>query len=239
MLYGPKLLYQQIVEVFIPVSFRVQRVKIGHLICLPLKIMGPVTVVPPGRYHYLVQVNLVRHVNACSLQFNLSVGTTGGFAPMIDAAAIQGITLYTGGYLGQYPERLSSVTEIRTLDTANPIVRMEADVGIEGFGGLAEKALHGGDLLVSAHHGILEMFEGALGSLPSYTNELTRYRRNSASGNRLTLLQIAGWDSFQFTPCATDMDTTSTIDSQYSGWRETTGPRSRPNPWFIFSSSFS
>ena len=173
--------------------------------------------------HPMENLFLVDGIEVPNINQLATLGTTGGFAPMIDSAAIQGITLYTGGYLARYPERLSSVTEIRTLDTANPIGRMEADVGIEGFGGLAEKAIHGGDLLVSAHHGILEMFAGALGSLPSYTNELTRYRRNSASGNRLTLLQIAGWDSFQFTPCATDMDSTSTIDSQYSGWRETTG----------------
>ena len=151
-------------------------------------------------------------------------GTSGGFGPMIDSATIQGIKFYTAGYAARYPERLSSVIEIETLDPKNLSTHAEADVGIQGMGGLFEKQVLGGDLLLSAHKGILEFMNGAgIGGLPSYENELIRFRRTSASGDRLTILHLAGMDSVEADPCPEDRFSFSTIDSQYSGWRETTG----------------
>jgi hypothetical protein len=153
-----------------------------------------------------------------------TMGTTGGFGPMIDSGIIQGVKMYTGGYDAQYTERLSSVTEITTLDPVNVAEHAEADFGIQGFGGLGEKRIHGGDLLVSAHHGLLNLMNAVgIGGLPSYTNELARYRHNDSSGNRFNILHVAGWDSIQVSPCESDNKETSSIDSQYSGWRETTG----------------
>ena len=150
--------------------------------------------------------------------------TTGGFGPMIDSAVIQGIEFYTGGYDARYPERLSSVIEIQTLDPRNLTAHAEGDAGIQGMGGLFEKQIHGGDLLLSAHKGILEMMSGAgIGGLPSYENELVRYRRTSVSNDRVTIVHLGGIDSVRADPCPKDRFSFSTIDSQYSGSRETTG----------------
>ncbi|MGA2651286.1 MAG: TonB-dependent receptor [Terracidiphilus sp.] len=177
--------------------------------------------------HPMENLFLVDGIEVPNINHVATLGTTGGFAPMIDAGIVQGIKLYSGGYDARYPERLSSVTEIRTLDSTNMSGHAEVDVGIQGFGGLAERSVHGGDLLVSAHHGIMDLmgnsFQMGLGGLPSYTNEVSRFRRNDSSGNRLTLLQVAGWDSLNVTPCAGDVWESSSIDSQYSAWRETTG----------------
>jgi hypothetical protein len=177
--------------------------------------------------HPMENLFLVDGIEVPNINHLATLGTTGGFGPMIDAGVTQGIKLYTGGYDAHYPERLSSVTEIRTLDSASLAGHAEADVGVEGFGGLAESPMLGGELLVSAHHGIMDLignsFNMGLSGLPSYTNELARFRRMDASGNRLTVLHVAGWDSVQITPCANDPSETSSIDSQYSAWRETTG----------------
>jgi hypothetical protein len=174
--------------------------------------------------HPMENLFLVDGIEVPNINHLATMGTTGGFGPMIDSGLIQGIKMYTGGYDARYPERLSSVTEIRLLNPDQLTKHVETDFGIEGFGGLAEKAVRGGDLLVSAHHGLLEMMNSVgLGGLPSYTNELARYRHNDSSGNRLTILQLAGWDSIQVSPCESDDAETSSIDSQYSGWRETTG----------------
>lgn len=177
--------------------------------------------------HPMENLFLVDGIEVPNINHVATLGTTGGFAPMVDAGIVQAIKLYTGGYDARYPERLSSVTEIQTLDSAYAGGHAELDLGIQGFGGLAERSVHAGDLLVSAHHGIMNLmgnsFQMGLGGLPSYTNEVTRYRRNESSGNRLTLLQVAGWDSIEVTPCAGDTWETSSIDSQYSAWRETTG----------------
>lgn len=177
--------------------------------------------------HPMENLFLVDGIEVPNINHLATLGTTGGFGPMIDAGVIQAIKLYTGGYDAHYPERLSSVTEIRTLDSASLAEHAEADVGVEGFGGLADKRILGGELLVSAHHGIMDLmgnsFNIGLSGLPSYTNELARFRREDASGDRLTVLHVAGWDSVQVTPCANDPGETSSINSQYSGWRETTG----------------
>jgi len=151
-------------------------------------------------------------------------GSTGGFGPMIDSAVIQGITFYSGGYDARYPERLSSVIEIQTLNPKDLSTHAEGDFGIEGVGGIFEKQFHGSDVLASAHYGLLYLMDNAgITGLPAYANELIRWRRTAASGNRLTLLHVGGRDSVEFTPCPHDRFSFSTIDSQYSGWRETTG----------------
>jgi hypothetical protein len=174
--------------------------------------------------HPMENLFLVDGIEVPNINHLATMGTTGGFGPMIDSGVIQGIKVYTGGFDARYPERLSSVTEIRTLNPANLTTHAEADYGIEGFGGLYEKVVHGGDLLASAHHGLMELMNSVgLGGMPSYTNELARYRHTDAAGNRLTILHLAGWDSMQVSPCESDKVETSSIDSQYAGWRETTG----------------
>ncbi len=70
--------------------------------------------------HPMENFFLVDGIEVPNINHLATPATTGGFAPMIDAAVIQEIKLYTGGYEARYPERLSSVTEIRTLDAANP-----------------------------------------------------------------------------------------------------------------------
>lgn len=174
--------------------------------------------------HPMENLFLVDGIEVPNINHLATMGTTGGFGPMIDSAVVQGIEVHTGGFEARYPERLSSVTEITTLNHQHLTAHAEGDVGIEGLGGLAEKAIDAGDLLVSAHHGILAVLNDfGINDLPSYTNELARYRHNDASGNRWTVLHLAGWDSYQVTPCAADPLETSSLDSQYSGWRETTG----------------
>lgn len=153
------------------------------------------------------------------------LGTTGGFAPMIDSGLVQGVQLYTGGYGAEYPDRLSSVTEIQTLDEPTGSRHSELDFGIQGFGGLHEGRVGTGDLLVSAHQSTMNLEPVDQGStvLPSYTNELARYRRGESPENQLLLLSLWGRDSVSDTPCAADAVETNTIQSQYSGWRETIG----------------
>jgi len=175
--------------------------------------------------HPMENLYVVDGIEMANINHVATLGTTGGFAPMIDAAAIQGLKLSTGGYDAGFPERLSSVTEIRLLDAKSLERHLEGDFGIQGVGGLVEQRIHGGDLLVSGHHGLLDTVtqDAGMSGVPTYTNALTRYRRRNASGNQFTLLNVAGWDSIDVTPCQSDQVETSSINSQYSGWRETTG----------------
>src|SRR3569833_1382554 len=112
---------------------------------------------------------------------------------MIDSAAVQGVTFFTGGYDAHFPERLSSVVSIETLDPQNLTSHGEADVGIQGMGGLLEKQFRDDDLLASVHKGLLQYFDtGEISGLPAYQNELIRYRRTTSSGNRFNIRRLAG-----------------------------------------------
>lgn len=166
---------------------------------------------------------VVDGVQVPNLNVLATLGTTGGFGSMIDSAAIQSVSFYTGDYEAKYPERLSSVISIRTLEPKAPASHSEGDFGIQGLGGLAEIPVRGSDLLLSGHQGLLNLLDGfGIGTLPSYTNELARLRRTDDRGNRLTVLQLGGRDSIRIAPCPGDAAESSTIQSQYSGWRETT-----------------
>ncbi len=175
--------------------------------------------------HPMENLFLVDDIEVPNINHLADANTTGGLGPMIDAAAIQGLSLYTGGYDARYPERLSSVTEIRTLDGDGMTSHLEGDLGIQGLGGMTSGKLLGGNLLASLHHGLLNLVSGDTGmnGVPSYTNELTRFRRRNSRGDRWTVLNLAGWDSIDIVPCASDTAETSTIDSQYRGRRETSG----------------
>ena len=175
--------------------------------------------------HPMENLFLVDGIEVPNINHLANANSTGGFGPMIDSAAIQGLKLYTGGFDARYPERLSSVTEIRSLETNAQDNHLEGDLGVQGAGGLLVRRAFGGSLLASAHHGLLNLVSGdaGLNGVPSYTNELVRFRRSEPSGDQLTLLQVAGWDSISIAPCVEDYFETSSIDSQYSGWRETTG----------------
>jgi hypothetical protein len=175
--------------------------------------------------HPMENLFLVDGIEMPNINHLAMMGTTGGMAPMIDSAVIQDVKLYTGGYGSEYSERLSSETAIELLDSKNQSVHVEADLGIQGVGGLMEKQLHHGSILASGHQSFLSLLSNAmnLGGLPSYANELARFRHSLSDTNQLSILYVGGRDSYSNTPCATDGLETSTIDSQYSGFRETTG----------------
>lgn len=174
--------------------------------------------------HPMENLFLIDGIEVPNINSLAMLGTTGGFGPMMDSAIVQRVAVYTGGFDARYSDRLSSVTEITSLDDAEGGSRLEGDLGIQGFGGIAEQHLAGGDLLISAHHGIINALGGSFGSqLPTYTNEFARFRRIFPSGSRFTVLDLGGQDSVSETPNFLDVDETSTIASQYSGWRNTIG----------------
>ena len=155
------------------------------------------------------------------------LGSTGGFAPMIDSALVQRMRFLSGGYGTQFSDHLSSITELDLLDAQDRTGHAEVDLGIQGVGGLLQTTARKADLLVSGHHGLLDAVtrDAGMSGVPSYTNELSRVTMRRPSGDSFTLLNIAGWDSIEVTPCESDWEETSSINSQYSGKRTTTGLR--------------
>jgi hypothetical protein len=173
---------------------------------------------------------LVDGIEIPNINHIASEGTTGGLVSMIDTSAIQNLDLYTGGYNASYNERLSSVIDIHTRELRDHESHADADFGFVGAGGVAVMPLgEHGSLLASAHRSLLNLFTDDIGlnGVPIYSNVLIAPRLNPTSKDEITFLSLSGFDSIKITPAATDWLETSTIDTQYSGWRTTNGMRWR------------
>ncbi|HEY0796137.1 MAG TPA: TonB-dependent receptor [Acidisarcina sp.] len=170
---------------------------------------------------YIVDRIEVPNINHMSLE-----GTSGGMVSMIDTASIDSVELQTGGYSAKYPEKLSSVMEIRTRDLNGQSRHAEGDVGIVGAGGIFQTRLGSNSaLLISAHRSLLNLFTKDIGlnGVPIYTNAMTTLSTDPTSNDQISVLSLSGVDSIDIHPCPGDIAETSTIATQYSGWRTTNG----------------
>jgi hypothetical protein len=165
--------------------------------------------------------------------------TTGGLVSMVDADAIQSMTLHSGAHDARFDDRLSSVVEISTMkegseamDHRNP--RRVAEAGIAGLGGILSWQLGnssasnpGGDgsMLVSVRQGILDLLTSNIGlnGVPAYTNALVRADRTLDARDKLWGMSITGIDSIAIHPALADPYETNPFDIRYHGWRSTTG----------------
>lgn len=156
--------------------------------------------------------------------------TTGGLVSMIDTSALGGIDFQTGGYDASYEERLSSVINIHTREIHNDQPFTETDFGFIGAGGIQDAPLrNNGSILVSAHRSLLNLFTNNIGlnGVPIYTNALVHAQLNPGESDSIVIDSLGGIDSININPIGLDEAETNTIDTQYQGWRTTTGIRWR------------
>jgi hypothetical protein len=156
--------------------------------------------------------------------------TTGGLVSMIDTASINSIDFETGGYDASHEERLSSVIEINSRELRNRQPFTQADAGFVGAGMIRDIPLNSdGSLLFSMHRSLLNLFTNNIGldGVPIYTNALVHAQRNLTAADNIMIDSLAGIDSINITPQALDDDETNTINTQYHGWRVTSGVRWR------------
>ena len=172
---------------------------------------------------YLVDGIEVPNINHIATE-----ASTGGLVSMIDTTVLGDVDLRTGGYDASYEERLSSVVEIHTREIRDSERHSELDAGFVGAGGMTELPLaDGGSVLMSAHRSLLNLFTNDIGlnGVPIYTNGLLSIHRKLAHNDELTMLGLGGIDSIDITPNISDRVETNTIQTQYRGWRATTGVR--------------
>lgn len=150
--------------------------------------------------------------------------TTGGLVSMLDAAAIQKMTLHTDTYDSRFDERLSSIFEISTRPPANVSPQREMEMGIAGLGGSLTQRVGGSNVFVSARQSVMQWVTNDTGmnGVPHYRNAFVR--ADGRVGNDSWWgMSLTGVDSMKIRPSATDGDETNPYDIDYSGWRNTTG----------------
>ena len=175
----------------------------------------------PDENLYVVDGIEVPNINHFAVE-----GTTGGFAAMIDTGAIASVELKPGEYDASYSSRLSSLIEVRTRGEQPTEQEKELDFGIAGGGGLWERPLgKTGNLLLSAHRSVLNLFTNDIGinGVPTYANGLARLVWSPGSKDHISALSVDGGDEIHMTPEPCDIGDTEPFQTQYSGLRSTDG----------------
>ena len=152
--------------------------------------------------------------------------TTGGFVSMLDANAIQQITLHTDAYDSRFDQRLSSVVEISTRPAQQAEAHAETEMGIAGLGGSTTRPLgRTGSLFISGRQSVMSWFTNDIGmnGVPKYRNFFVRADGSSSERDSWWGISLTGVDSIKIVPSATDFAETNPYNVQYSGWRNTTG----------------
>jgi len=165
--------------------------------------------------------------------------TTGGLVSMVDADAVESMTLHAGAHDARFEDRLSSVVEISTMKEGSAAggdsrPRRIAEAGIAGVGGMfswrtgagrAASPEGNGSMLVSVREGILSLLTSNIGlnGVPSYTNILMRGDRTLGGRDKVWGMSLTGVDSIAIRPSVSDPDETNPFDIRYHGWRNTTG----------------
>jgi len=170
---------------------------------------------------------LVNGFEVPNLNHLATESSTGGFATMIDSYLIDSIKLRTSGFPASVADRLSSVVEVDTLQPGPSQTHAEADAGLIGAGGLWQRNLSPRtSLLVAAHHGIVNLFTKNIGmnGVPDYTNALFTLDHTAGSKrDKLSVLMLDGKDSINIDPCGMAGGETINIQTEYTGWRATSG----------------
>jgi hypothetical protein len=151
--------------------------------------------------------------------------TTGGLVSMLDAAAIQSMTLHTDAYASRFEERLSSVFEITTLPAGAVEPRTETELGVGGMGANATRRFAGANVFVSGRQSVMQYVTNDIGmnGVPKYRNAFVRADRQFGDRNKVWGMSLTGSDSISIHPNPTDLLETNPYDVHYKGLRNTTG----------------
>jgi hypothetical protein len=151
--------------------------------------------------------------------------TTGGLVSMLDAAAVQSMTLHTDAYASRFDERISSIFEISTRPAGAVQPSTETEFGIAGMGGNATRRIAETNVFVSARASVMQYFTNNIGmdGVPVYKNAFVRADRQMGDRDSVWGMSLTGVDSIAIHPDPADPAETNPFDIGYHGWRNTTG----------------
>lgn len=151
--------------------------------------------------------------------------STGGLGSMLDTEMVGNVSFQSGDFGSSHDSRLSSLTDIRTLETPDRSFTA-FDLGYSGAGVRASRAVGArGSLLFSARESVTNLFlkDVGLNGSPEFTNGFARYTLDLSARDHLWVESLAGRDTLQVRPTWNDNWETNAYDTNYSGWRNTTG----------------
>ncbi len=151
--------------------------------------------------------------------------STGGLGSMLDTGVIGNVTFQSGDIGSSYDSRMSSVTDIRTLDLLDR-TGTAIDLGYSGAGFRTNRGFSGNrNLLLSARESVTNLFlhDVGLNGSPEFTNALLKYTADVSARDHMWIDSLSGRDQLKVRPTWNDVWETNAYDTDYSGWRNTTG----------------
>jgi len=121
-------------------------------------------------------------------------GTGGGPVNIIQTELINNIDFYAGAFPAKYGNKASSVLDITLREGNKNKYIGKLDVGMAGFGGMAEGPLptEGGSFVLSYHKSFLSLIKSSFGltAVPKYQSFQGKQVINISNNNKLILNQI-------------------------------------------------
>ncbi len=151
--------------------------------------------------------------------------STGGLGSMLDTEMIGNVTFQSGDIGSSYDSHLSSLTDIRTLELPDQNVTA-FDLGYSGVGFRTNRTLGGNkNLLLSARESVTNLFlhDVGLNGSPEFTNALFKYTVDLSPRDHVWMDSLSGRDQLKVRPTWNDSWETNAYNTDYSGWRNTTG----------------
>jgi hypothetical protein len=151
--------------------------------------------------------------------------SSGGLNSMLDTEFISEATLHTGDMSSGFESHLSSVTEIRTLDLPQQPV-YSFDLGYSGAGIRINRPLGpNSTFMFSARESVTNLFikDVGLNGSPEFTNSFSKYTSDISPRDHLLVESLSGRDQLSVRPDPRDPYETNAYNTDYSGWRNTTG----------------
>ena len=152
-------------------------------------------------------------------------GSTGGLGSMLDTELIGSVVFHTADISARNSTRLSSLTEVRTLEPAEDNLTA-FDLGYSGGGIRIGRSIgRNRTLLFSLRESVTNLFlkDIGLNGSPEFTNNLIRYTVDLSARDHVWIDALTGRDRLQVRPASIDQYETNAFNTNYSGWRNTTG----------------
>jgi hypothetical protein len=168
---------------------------------------------------------VIDHIEVPNINHLALANSTGGLGSMLDTEFIANVNFRSGDMGSAYESHLSSVTDIRTLELPQKPT-YSVDLGYTGGGFRINRPIDSRrTVMFSARESVnnLIMSDVGLNGSPEFTNSFSKYTWDISSRDHMWIDSLWGRDNLAVRPSATDRWETNAYNTDYSGWRNTTG----------------
>jgi hypothetical protein len=151
--------------------------------------------------------------------------STGGLGSMLDTEFIANASFHSGDMGTAFDSHMSSLTEIRTLELPQrPTYSVDLSYTGAGFRINRPVGLNK-TFMFSARESVTNLLSDDIGlnGSPEFTNSFSKYTWDASSRDHFWVDSLSGRDNLQVRPEARDNFETNAYNTDYSGWRNTTG----------------